>query len=250
MSQSPVSLPLATEAYLAALREEVAAVEQLLSTTDPGVPVPTCGSWTMHELGAHMGQVYRSVAAVLRTGEQPSEQFAPAPGEQIADWYAEGAASLLATLEKTDPTAPTWAFGLEDAVAALWFRRVAQDTAVHLVDAQLATGAPVHVDPLIAADGVDEVFTLMVPMVWSGSEPKPLPAPVALRTTDSGHGWLIQPGDIPKARPADSGPAAATVEATAAELLLALWKRQPVSPEWISGDITAANALLTAPLTP
>ncbi|MFD7446803.1 maleylpyruvate isomerase family mycothiol-dependent enzyme [Streptomyces sp. NPDC059909] len=250
MNQSPVSLPLATDAYLATLREEVAAVEQLLRTTDPGVPVPTCGSWTMHDLGTHMGQVYRSVAAVLHTGELPSEQFAPAAGEQIADWYAEGAASLLATLEEADPTTPTWAFGLEDAVAALWFRRVAQDTAVHLVDAQLATKSPVHVDPLIAADGVDEVFTLMVPMVWRGSEPKPLPASVALRTTDTGHGWLIQPADIPQVRSADSGPAAARVEATAAELLLALWKRQPANPEWISGDIAAVNALLTATLTP
>ncbi|MET8957310.1 hypothetical protein ACWEO4_43895 [Streptomyces sp. NPDC004393] len=47
----------------------------------------------------------------------------------------------------------------------------------------------------------------------------------------------------------DSGPAAAVVEATAAELLLALWKRQPARPEWISGDLAAANALLTATLT-
>ncbi|MET8538793.1 maleylpyruvate isomerase family mycothiol-dependent enzyme, partial [Streptomyces sp. NPDC005065] len=66
---------------------------------------------------------------------------------------------------------------------------------------------------------------------------------------DTGHGWLILPADAPQARPVDSGPAAATVEAPAADLLLALWKRQPASPEWISGDITAANALLTAQLT-
>ncbi|MGW9031790.1 hypothetical protein ACWGQ5_48890 [Streptomyces sp. NPDC055722] len=45
------------------------------------------------------------------------------------------------------------------------------------------------------------------------------------------------------------GPAAATVQAPAAELPLALWKRQPVSAEWISGDIAAANAMLTATLT-
>ncbi|MGW1888299.1 hypothetical protein [Streptomyces sp. NPDC001970] len=55
--------------------------------------------------------------------------------------------------------------------------------------------------------------------------------------------------DIPQARPVDSGPAAAAVQAPAADLLLALWKRRPASPEWISGDIAAASALLTAPLT-
>jgi uncharacterized protein (TIGR03083 family) len=246
--QSPVPLPLAPDTYRAVLREQAAAFEPLLRTANLDTPVPTCGSWSLHDLGTHLGQASRFAAAVVRTGELCHEQLAPAQGEQLADWYAEGAALLLATLEEADPAAPCWAFGIEDAVAALWFRRVAMDTAVHLVDAQLATGAEVHVDPLIAADGVDEVFALMVPRVW-GSGPKPLPAPVALRTTDTGHGWLIQPGDIPRARPVESGPAAAGVETTATELLLALWKRQPANPEWISGDVAAANALLTATLT-
>ncbi|MFD3451131.1 maleylpyruvate isomerase family mycothiol-dependent enzyme [Streptomyces sp. NPDC058691] len=247
--QPPVPLPLAPDTHLAALRQEAAVLEQLLRTADPATPVPTCGNWTLHDLGVHLGQASRFAAAVVRTGELPREQFAPAAGERIADWYAEGAASLLATLEEADPAAPCWAFGMEDATAALWFRRATLDPAVHLVDVQLATGARVHVDPLIAADGVDEVFALMVPRVWHSSEQKPLPAPVALRTTDTGHGWLIQPGDVPHARPVDSGPAAATVEAPAADLLLALWKRQPVRPEWISGDGAAADALLTATLT-
>jgi uncharacterized protein (TIGR03083 family) len=249
VNQSPAPLPLATGTYLAKLREEVAALERLLRTADPATPVATCGSWSMHDLGTHLGQTYRSLAVLLQTRELPRSQFAPPAGQQIADWYAEGAAAVLATLEETDPTAPIWAFGFEGAVAALWFRRVAQDTAVHLVDAQLATGAEVHVDPLIAADGVDEVFAVMVPRVWGGSEQKPLPAPVALRTTDTGHSWLIQPGDMPQALPVDSGTAAATVKAPAAELLLALWKRQSPRPEWISGDIAAVNALLTATLT-
>ncbi|MGW9031792.1 maleylpyruvate isomerase family mycothiol-dependent enzyme [Streptomyces sp. NPDC055722] len=249
MHQPPAPLPLATGTYLATLRAEAAALEQLLRTADPATPVATCGSWSMHDLGTHLGQGARFASALLQTGELPREQFAPPAGQQIADWYAEGAAALLATLEKTDPTTPTWAFGIEGAVAALWFRRATQDTTVHLVDAQLATAAAIHVDPLIAADGIDEIFALMVPRAWHSSEQKPLPAPVALRTTDTGHSWLIQPDDIPQTRPVDSGPAAATVEATAAELLLALWKRQPAHPEWISGDTTAANALLTATLT-
>jgi uncharacterized protein (TIGR03083 family) len=242
-------LPLATGTYLATLREDVAALDRLLRTAAPDVPVATCGSWTMHDLGTHLGQASRFAAAVLQTGQLPREQIAAPAQQQMADWYGEGAAALLATLEQTDPTAPTWAFGVKGAVAALWFRRVAQDAAVHLVDAQLATGAEVHVDPLIAADGVDEVFAIMVPRVWRSSEQKPLPAPVALHTTDTGHSWLIQPTDMPKALPVNSGPTAATVEAPASELLLALWKRRPASPEWISGDIAAGNALLTATLT-
>lgn len=249
MNQSPVPLPLATDTYLAALREKVVTFERLLRSADPGTPVATCGNWSLYDLGAHLGQVYRFAAAVVQTGELCREQFAPGDGEQIADWFAAGAAPLLAALDGADPAAPCWAFGFENAVAALWFRRLAMDTAVHLVDAQLATGTEVHVDPLIAADGVDEIFAIMVPRVWHGKQLKPLPAPVALRTTDTGHGWLIRPTDVPQAQPVDSEPAAAAVEATAAELLLTLWKRQSASPAWISGDIAAANALLTAPLT-
>jgi uncharacterized protein (TIGR03083 family) len=250
VNQLPTPLPLAPDTYLAVLREEVTVFERLLHTADPGIPVATCGSWSLHDLATHMGHGYRSVAAVVRTGELRREQFAPAAGDQLAEWYAEGAASLLVTLEEADPAAPCWAFGFRDAVAAFWFRREAQDTAVHLVDAQLATGAEAHVDPLIAADGVDEVFATLLPLAWRSDHAKPLPVSVALRTTDTGHGWLIRPADVPQVRPVDSEPAAATVEATAAELLLALWKRRPANPEWISGDIAAANALLTAPLTP
>ncbi|MEU6656521.1 maleylpyruvate isomerase N-terminal domain-containing protein [Streptomyces sp. NPDC046900] len=164
MNQLPTPLPLAPDTYLAVLREEVTVFERLLRTADPGIPVATCGSWSLHDLATHMGHGYRSVAAVVRTGELRREQFAPAAGDQLAEWYAERAASLLATLEGADPAPPCWAFGFQDAVTALWFRPETQDTAVHLVDAQLAAGAGVHVDPLIAADGVDEVFaTLLAP---------------------------------------------------------------------------------------
>ncbi|MGW3731211.1 maleylpyruvate isomerase family mycothiol-dependent enzyme [Streptomyces sp. NPDC000851] len=231
MNQPPAPLPLTTDTYLTVLREDVRAFERLLRTADPGTPVATCSSWNLRDLGIHMGQAYRSAATVVGTGKPPYEQFAPAAGEQLADWYAEGAASLLAILETADPAAPCWAFGVEDAVAAFWFRREAQETTVHLVDAGLATGAETHVDPLIAADGVDEVFTMLLPLVWRGDQAKPLSVWVALRTTDTGHGWIIQPAEIPQTRPLDSEPAAATVEATATQLLLALWKRQPASPE-------------------
>ncbi|MFI6359870.1 maleylpyruvate isomerase N-terminal domain-containing protein [Streptomyces sp. NPDC050743] len=160
----------------------MAAFEPLLRTAAPDTPVPTCGSWNLQDLGTHLGQAYRFAATVVRTGRPSREQVTAADGEPVADWYAQGADVLLSALEEADPAAPCWAFGIEEAVTALWFRRVVMDTAVHLVDAQLATGAEVHVEPLIAADGVDEVFDLMVPLVWGRGEPKALPGSVALRT--------------------------------------------------------------------
>jgi uncharacterized protein (TIGR03083 family) len=246
---SPSSVPLPTEAYVALLCGQTVAFQQLLRSADPDTPVPTCGDWTLHDLGNHLGWAYRFGEAVVRTGDLWREPITAKDGQPVADWYAQGAASLLATLETTDPTAPTWALGIPGTVAAFWYRRLTQDTAVHLVDAQLATGAEVRIDPLIAADGVDEVFGSLAAKVWREKKPEPLPASVALHSADTGHSWLIEPADIPRARPVGSASAAATVTATAAELLLALWKRRPANPAWITGDSAAANALMTAPLT-
>ncbi|MET8331678.1 hypothetical protein [Streptomyces sp. NPDC005181] len=103
-------------------------------------------------------------------------------------------------------------------------------------------------DPGLKLVGVDEAFGALVPIVWSRREQQALHAPVVLRTTDTGHGWLVQPGRLPQPRPIGSGFAVAEVEACAADLLITLWKRRTASTDWITGDAAAAHALLAAPL--
>ena len=60
-----------------------------------------------------------------------------------------------------DEAALTW-FGPEQTVG-FWIRRMAQETVVHRMDAQLAAGEPVTPAPDdLAIDGVDEVLNRFV----------------------------------------------------------------------------------------
>ncbi|WP_328611831.1 maleylpyruvate isomerase family mycothiol-dependent enzyme [Amycolatopsis sp. NBC_00345] len=220
-----------TEAFAAGLREG-----------EPAAPVPACGDWTRADLGTHLGTVHRWAATVVRTGEpQPFELESP-PSADLAEWYAESAALLLDTLAEADPDARCWHFCGTAKTKAFWFRRQVHETAVHLVDLTEAS----DLDPLIAADGVDEVFGAMLPRITRWHAVPPLPAPITLRATDTGHSWTLVPGEPPVLGEAE---ATATVEAPARQLLLRLWKR-PVAEPRITGDEALAAAFLQAPLTP
>lgn len=250
MTQAATGLPLAPHDYLPYLAQEMTEFEDLLRTGDLDAPVVACGDWRLRELGVHLGDVHRWATRIVVTGEVCREEFAPDPGVALHEWYAESAAALLAALRAADPVAPCWHFAAGQRVTAFWFRRQAQETTVHRVDAQRAVGAEDQLDPLVAADGVDEVLTAMLPKVRRWHEPPPLSAPLLLHATDTGHSWLIEPDDLPRARLVDAGSAAATVQTSAANLLLALWKRQALRQAWITGDATVATSFLSAPLTP
>ena len=72
-------------------------------------------------------------------------------------------------------------------------RRMAQESAVHRWDAELAVGAPNPIDADLAVDGVDEFLTLFLP-----AEEESLAGPidrVRLETTDRDAGWTVTVGD-------------------------------------------------------
>lgn len=241
--------------YLRWLTDLTAEFESLLRTTDLDTPVPTCGDWSLGELGAHLGDVHRWAATIVRTSQVCREKFTPHPEALLADWYLGGAAQLLAELRSADPAAPCWHFGAGERVAAFWFRRQVQETLMHSYDAQVAAGLSSTMEPLLAADGIDEVLTVMLPKVVRWHAPPVLRAPLRLHAHDTGHGWLLRPaagGEPPTTeRDADSGEAT-VVTASAEDLLLMLWKRRSVAdvtPE-ISGDAEVAEAFLAAPVTP
>jgi uncharacterized protein (TIGR03083 family) len=250
-----MKLPLDPLAYLPYLEQGMADFERLLRTADLDAPVAACGDWRLRELGAHLGHVHRWAGAIVESGEVCREKFAPEPGADVADWYAAGAAALLTTLRDADPAAPSWHFSGVENVKAFWYRRQTHEVAVHLFDARRAAGVEQDIDPLIAADGVDEVLGVMLPGVRRWHEPPPLPDTLLLRATDTGHAWPLCPaigeGGIPAVRPMDGTPAV-TAEAAAEDLLLVMWKRRRIDEMdlKITGDESVAKAFLTAPFTP
>ncbi|MGZ4506404.1 MAG: maleylpyruvate isomerase family mycothiol-dependent enzyme [Blastococcus sp.] len=211
------------------------------------VRVPWIAEWTARDLVGHLGTVHRWATAILRAGhaEQPPRGATERPhAENLLGWYATGLTELVATLRTTPPDAPAWHMSpTADRTAASWARRQAHELTVHRMDLENAAGLPhAPVDPQLAADGVDELLTVIVPR-WAHTEPlASAKATVAVTATDIGRTWSVRVdhGTVTVV-PEPSGTEAAHLEGPAARLLLHLWGRPAAVT--VDGD-PAAEALL------
>ncbi|MEU4670858.1 maleylpyruvate isomerase family mycothiol-dependent enzyme [Amycolatopsis sp. NPDC023774] len=238
-------MTLSAEDCLAHLRTLTTEFAQAANSGAANASVPDCAGWTRADLVTHLGEIHRWSAEIVRTGEPQQRAAAEVPGD-LAAWYAESAAVLLASLEAANPADKCWHFGGTPKTKAFWFHRQLHETAVHLIDLHSGAGTTPVLDPLVAADGVDEVLTALLSRITRWHDVPPLPAPLTLRATDTGHEWTVVPGEPPAV---GEGEAVATVEASAQELLMLLWKRGDVTPR-VTGDEELARAFLKAPLTP
>ncbi len=234
------------ERLLASLADDVAALTRCLGG-DLARPVAACPGWDVLALARHLAGVHRwATAAVTEaTPGRPPAEPEPAPGTSVADWFVDGAARLQQVLAETDPDAPCWGMGPPPRTAAFWLRRQAHETAVHRWDAQDAQGGAGGLDPVLAADGVDEVATIFLPRQVRLGRREPLPAPVRLVCSDAATSVVL-----------GEGPPVATVTGRAADLLLVCWGRRDAGALLaagaltVTGDSAAARTVLGSPLTP
>ncbi|MGY1622669.1 maleylpyruvate isomerase N-terminal domain-containing protein [Geodermatophilus sp. SYSU D00965] len=216
-------------------------------TAAPGLhgPVPWVPAWTVRDLVGHLGAVHRWATAIVRAGttERPAAPPQP-PDDGLLDWYAAGHGELVAALRTVPPDSPAWHMSpAAERVAASWVRRQAHELTVHRMDLEVAAGVPVTaVDPELAEDGVDELLRVVVPR-WAHTDPlRTARTAVAVRSTDTGRGWLVRVTDgAVEVRDGSDGDAGTRLEAPAAALLRRLWGR-PAEVS-VSGD-PAAEALL------
>ncbi|WP_414940574.1 maleylpyruvate isomerase family mycothiol-dependent enzyme [Amycolatopsis sp. cmx-11-51] len=242
--------------YLAHLRKLVSGFTLVARTGDHAAPVPCCGDWRLRDLVVHLGNVHRWAAGIVRTGDPAPQLFGVEPDEDIAAWYGDCADGLIEALREASPDDGAWNFTAAAKTKAFWYRRQVHETAVHLLDAHRAAGTEHTLDPSIAADGVDEVLLGMLPKVKRWHTPPVVTVPLLLKTSDTGHAWLITPpgtDGIPGSRRADPAETAeAVVEGTAEGLDLLLWQRVGLAESGlgITGDGTAAETFLAGPFTP
>ncbi len=150
--------------FLACLAAEYGDLRDAATAVELTAPVPSCPGWTVADLVRHVAQVYLHKATLMRTGEEPREW--PPPGLAAeAPLAALGRAygALRAEFRTREPTrpAPTWYD--PDQTVAFWIRRMAQETVIHRIDAELAASLPVTPVPAdLGVDGVDEVLKRML----------------------------------------------------------------------------------------
>lgn len=223
-------------AYLSSLQTDA---DLLLRTAGGALdrPVPTCPGWTCERLLGHVGRTYRWTARWVATGEAHQVDRAPA-GEAVVGWCREGLAELVDTLEAADPGAhvDTWA-GTQPAV--FWPRRMAIETAVHRVDAELAVGPATPIATALAVEAVDEMFSVVLP--WRGTvDLEGRGETIHLHATDPDLGdageWLVtlDPGGLTVEHGHAKGDVA--VRGSASDLLLLLWNRVGVDRFQVFGD--------------
>lgn len=238
-----------------ALEESAQAFVRLVDGSDPAAPVPTCPGWTLADLIAHTGTLYRWSAAHVATGARariPQDTLDLGPAEDRADpaWVAAGIEPMMTTFHACDPEAAVWGWGA-DRHSRFWPRRMLFETVIHGADAAAALGVTPSVSTDVAVDGVDELLANIPHAAYFATGLAELRGDgerIALVATDTGVAWQVRL--FPNGYSWDWAPKKphATLTATSADLLLGIYQRTPVSDAARferGGDVALIDRLLT-----
>lgn len=217
-----------------ALRRDV---ERMAAAADGNLdkPVPTCPAWRVRDLVHHETLVLRffTELATGRLAEPPPWKQEPLPpDDEVVPRLRQAGAAADAVYE-IDPTTPCWSWSPHQHVGFVQ-RRLAQETVIHLQDALLATTGAEPIERTIAVDGIDEFVDTFL-----AAQPERLAEapPIELEAVDVGQRWRIGRED---------GLPEVSVEATASDLCLLLWRRPTAVSPVIDGDEAVWDAFVEA----
>ena len=211
-----------------------------LARGDLDAPVPTCPDWTLRDLLTHTGAVQRWLAEGGRTDTGSLPDLAllaqkPADDGSMASWLVEGVERAVDVLSGVDGTAARTTWFPPDQTAQWYFRRIAQETLVHRLDAELAAGDVTDVDAAFAVDGIDEMCDVFIPSA-TGQPINGGGETLHLHATDAEGEWLLtlHADRVDVARGHAKGDAA--IRGAARDLLLLVWGREPLGDIETFGD--------------
>ena len=191
-------------------------------------PVPSCPGWTAERLVRHTGMVLRYVGKVVEAGGpiDPKGLPKPPPGPLVVQWFEEMTRTTVEALAAKAPDDELWNWADQPPVAGFWQRRMAHELAVHAADAQLAAARAPEVATELAADGIDELLTVLLPakVALGGADLSGL-GTLHVHCTDTDGEWLVGPADggVEVTRAHAKGDAA--LRGPASDLLLRLCNR-------------------------
>ena len=225
--------------FLSALDADYRRFTAATKQAGPAVKVPTCPEWTVDDLVSHLGHVYLHKAECMRLNADP-EPWPPNLGDETApDLLRRAYSELNDEFASRAPESPAKTWFSPDQTVGFWIRRMAQETVIHRIDAELAAGIdslPIAED--LALDGIDEILRIF--LVWGANEwPDYYGDP--LSTTDG----VVQVGDflvtwkdsrMAVEKAPDGIQAQATVTGSPDALLRWLWRRAGDETVDITGD--------------
>jgi len=192
--------PLEYPAYLDHIRAESVRFRELLADCDPSARVPSCPDWTAADLLCHLANVQHWWTWVLRHRPSAPDDYVeperPDSHTALLSYFDQGLESLPHALSAADPDERAWSWSADPAHHRVgWIaRRQAHEALIHRVDAELVAGEPTALDPVLAADGVEECLAVM----YGGLPPwgafDPLPQHVELRMPDVGTSVWVRLG--------------------------------------------------------
>jgi uncharacterized protein (TIGR03083 family) len=168
----------------------------------------------------------------MRQGK-PQEWPPDVAGEPTLALLDRSYAELTTEFAARPPEESTYTWYEPEQTVGFWIRRMAQETMIHRVDAEQATGAPLaDIPDDLALDGVEEVlerFLAYGSVAWREELGDSLPArelpPVLVRA--GSRGWLVRatPDGVRVEPAAPDATAPATISGAPVPMLLWLWRR-------------------------
>jgi uncharacterized protein (TIGR03083 family) len=149
--------------YLDCLAADFARL-RVVAPKDLDASVPSCPGWTVADLAHHVGEVYLHKTFAMRDGVEP-DPWPPAElaSEEPLALLDRAYAELRAQFAAHQPMDPAGSWYAPDQTVGFWMRRMAQETVIHRIDAELGTRQPVAPVPTdLALDGIDELLKIFV----------------------------------------------------------------------------------------
>jgi uncharacterized protein (TIGR03083 family) len=233
-----------SERLLACLEADFARLREVAAAADLTAKVPSCPEWTVADLVRHVAVVYLHKVECMRLGSHP--QPWPPEGVNSEDPLAlldRAYAALSAEFATRPPDSAAFTWFGDDQTVGFWIRRMAQETVIHRVDAELGAGVPLAAIPDdLARDGLDEVLVAFVEYgarTWPDEYAPTLAGTDGrtLRLETTGAAWLVRPTPaVIEVSATDDSTPDAVVRGDPSALLLWVWNRAGDDAVSASGD--------------
>lgn len=212
--------------------------------------VPSCPEWTGADLARHVAEVYLHKTEGMRRGEFPTPwppDLGPDPLAALDRAYRELPAEFAA--RSPGDAAPSWYE--PGRTVGWWMRRMAQETVIHRIDAELAAGVePLPVPADLAADGIDEVLVCFLAYAttaypdYLGDYLQGCDGSTVRVDTESAS-WLVQLGPDVVTVERTSADAEAVIRGSEDAVLRWLWRRTGNASVELDGNRAVVGKLHT-----